>query len=185
MPDPAERLPLEAPVHRFWWLHDARWYQGVMKRFGQDAANEINAEAMFFVSRRVARWYTQVYGLDFEAMSMDELVKWFREIPRIMWTEVMTKVEHSAVGESEFETVVTEHFALSMLRAARSIDAYRCPCLEMRAGFFEGMGIEVRDSLIECQLTGGDVCRFRAVVNRGDGDGLTTAGREGYGSSGT
>ena len=33
-------------VYRQWWLHDAHWYQGVAERFGQEVANEINAEAL-------------------------------------------------------------------------------------------------------------------------------------------
>lgn len=139
-----------------------------MKRFGQDAANEINAEAMYFVARRIARWYAQVHGLDFRSMPMDEFVKWFKEIPRIMWPETMTMAEHYAIGDDEFETTITEHFALNMLKAARSMEGYECPCLHLRAGAFEGMDIEVDDRLVECQRTGGDLCRFRAVVHRNE-----------------
>ncbi len=176
MSEPMPAVP-DAPIHNFWWLHDARWYQGVMKRYGQDAANEINAEAMLFVARRAARWYTNVHGLDFSTMSMDEFLKWFAPIPRIMWTEKMTEVEHVQVSDDEFETVVRKHFAINMLKAARSIEGYQCPCMPMREGFFEGMGMDVSDRLVECQRTGGDVCRFHAVVRRADtGDGQTDNG---------
>jgi hypothetical protein len=167
MPEPADGRSIDIPVHQFWWLHDARWYQGVKKRFGQEVANEINAETMLFVARRIARWYAHVHGLDFAAMSMDEFVKWFKEIPRIMWTEEMTNPVHTATGEHEFETVVTEHFVIKMLKAARSLESYQCPCLEMRAGFFAGMGLEVDDSRLDCLASGGQACQFRAVVRRG------------------
>ena len=40
-------------VYRKWWAHDAHWYQGVAKRFGQQAANEINAEALRQVAVQV------------------------------------------------------------------------------------------------------------------------------------
>ncbi|MEU5539635.1 L-2-amino-thiazoline-4-carboxylic acid hydrolase [Streptomyces sp. NPDC020362] len=156
----------ELPLHTFWWLHDARWYQGVKKRYGQDVANEINAEAMKFVARRVARWFVARHGVDHAKLPMDEFVAYFKEIPRAMWPEEMTNYQHTAVGDDTFETVVTEHFALKMLKAARSFDGYRCPCLEMRAGWFEGMGLDVEDRRSACMTHGDAVCRFRATVRR-------------------
>jgi hypothetical protein len=166
MPEAADRGSLQIPLHRFWWLHDARWYQGVRKRYGQEAANEINAEAMLFVARRVSTWYTQVHRLDFPTLPPDEFIKWFTELSRIMWTEQMTTVEHEFVDADVLETVVTEHFAVGMLRAAKSLADYRCPCLNMRAGFFAGMRLKASDELVECQTRGADVCRFRAVLDR-------------------
>ncbi|MDR3035830.1 MAG: hypothetical protein LBV78_22500, partial [Kitasatospora sp.] len=62
--------PPAPPAHQFWWLHDARWYQGVLKRFGQDAANEINAEAIRFVARRAAMWYRRQSGAKFDEIPM-------------------------------------------------------------------------------------------------------------------
>lgn len=166
MPDLPDCQAGDVPLHTFWWLHDARWYQGVRKRFGADAANEINAEAIAFVARRIARWHTHAHGLDFATMPMDELVKWFGQLVGVMWTEDMTKVSHTADGENEFSSVVTDHFALRMLRAARSLEVYRCPCLRMRAGLFEGMGLEAEDELVGCQTQGADGCRFHAVLRR-------------------
>jgi hypothetical protein len=179
MPDLPDRQTDDIPLHKFWWLHDARWYQGVRKRFGADAANEVNEEAIAFVARRIARWYTHANGLDFTTMPMDELVKWFGQIVAIMWTEGMTRVTHTADGENEFTSVVTDHFALQMLRAARSLEAYRCPCLRMRAGLFEGMGLQVEDRRIACQSDGSDSCQFHAVLRRplGGADALSPTGR--------
>lgn len=165
-----DALRAEAPLQQFWWLHDARWYQGVLKRFGQDAANEINAEAIKFVARRVAAWYRYRNRLDFNELPMAEFVKWFESIPEIMWTSDMYAVQLTTLGEDEWETVVSRNFALNMLRAARVLDGYECPCLSMRAGWFEGMGVIVRDRRVECMRTGGGCCRFRAVVDRAADD---------------
>ena len=51
----AEPRPRTMDVYRQWWLHDARWYQGVAKRFGQEVANEINAEAIRYVATHVGK----------------------------------------------------------------------------------------------------------------------------------
>ncbi|MGW0334181.1 hypothetical protein ACWD0J_20335 [Streptomyces sp. NPDC003011] len=161
-----QALSQDVPTREFWWLHDARWYQGVLKRFGPEAANEINAEAVAFVARRLALWYTRKNGVKFGELRMDEFVEWFEGIPAAMWTDAMMEVQQIPCGEDEWETVVTKNFALKMLRVARALDGYACPCLDMRAGWFQGMGITVRDSLVECQRTGSEVCRFHATIVR-------------------
>jgi hypothetical protein len=162
----SDQMPEEtiaAELRGFWWLHDARWYQGVLRRFGPEVANEINTEALQFVCRRIARWYRTTHGLDFTQMPMAEFVKRFAEIPQISWTEKMMAVEHHALSEDEWETVISEHFVLKMLKAARSVESYRCICPEMRAAWFEGIGVSMTDRRLECMLEGAKVCRFRAV----------------------
>ena len=62
-PPPPDGDALADRLRQSWWLHDARWYQGVAGRFGQAAANEINAEAMRFVARRIAAGYARDHGL--------------------------------------------------------------------------------------------------------------------------
>jgi hypothetical protein len=163
-PEPAE-VP-EPPVYAFWWLHDARWYQEVTKRFGQQAANELNAEALRFVARRVAQWYTKTHRLEFNELPMDDLMDHLAGIFQAMSSDGMFEYELNGLGEDEWETVITKSYSLRMLRAARSLDGYECPCLDMRAGWFDGMGVTVRDKCVECQRTGGSVCRFRAVLER-------------------
>jgi hypothetical protein len=152
----------ELGPYDLWWLHDARWYQGVLKRFGEDAANEINREAMTFVCRRAARWYTNKHGLDFRSMPMEKLVEFFEDIPRMMWPDSMMAIRHEVDDDDEWDSTVDRNYALPMLRAAGALDGYDCPCLAMREGWFAGMGISVRDERVACQRFEGDVCKFHA-----------------------
>lgn len=159
MPDHETRPPV--PMHQFWWLHDARWYQGVAKRFGQEAANEINAEALRFVARRVAAWCAREYGRQLADLPPERLFELLQRITSTMWPPDMVSVEHVGCGDDEWETVVTNTFVPKMLRAARSLDGYRCVCLQTRAGWYEGLGLAVRDDRVECQFDGAAACRFR------------------------
>ncbi len=51
-----------------------------------------------------------------------------------------------------------------MLKASRSLDDYQCPCLELRAGWFQGIGVQATDEVVECMREGASVCRFRACL---------------------
>ncbi|MDQ3401875.1 MAG: hypothetical protein M3548_00580 [Actinomycetota bacterium] len=152
----------EVPAHMFWWLHDARWYQGVARRFGQDAANEINAEAAKFVARRFSDWHARVHGKP--APTAAEVSAALESVSTSMFAPGAMKFHNDIHSASSFETVITRNFALQMLRAAGSLEGYQCPCLELRDGWFEGMGVTVEDKCVECLRTGGSACRFVATL---------------------
>lgn len=145
-------------MRKLWWLHDARWYQAVMARFGQDVANELNAQAMRFVARRVAIDHAAPCGGGAKevAVELDRLLG-------VMFAD-MVNAETTVLDDTTMETVVTDHFALRMLRATRSLAGYRCPCLDLRGGWFEGMGVPADDEVLECQRDGAAACRFRACL---------------------
>ncbi|MFP8961050.1 hypothetical protein ACLIYP_10905 [Streptomyces nanhaiensis] len=147
-------------LRQFWWLHDARWYQGVAQRFGQDAANEVNAEAMRFVARRIASAYAREQGLR-PGLSAAEAAAALTGISRLMTGDAVEAV-NKVTGEESWETVVTRNFALEMLARAGTLEGYDCPCPQMREGWFEGLRTEVVDHRVECMRTGGTACRFQS-----------------------
>ncbi|MCX5410039.1 L-2-amino-thiazoline-4-carboxylic acid hydrolase (plasmid) [Streptomyces sp. NBC_00335] len=152
-------------LRQFWWLHDARWYQGVARRFGQDAANEVNAEAMQFVTRRIASAYAREEGLA-PGLSAAELAGALTGISELMTGDAV-EASNKVTGEESFETAVTRNFALEMLARAGTLEGYECPCPQMRAGWFEGLKTEVSDHRVECLRTGGSACRFRTSTASG------------------
>ncbi|CAM5475866.1 hypothetical protein SAVIM338S_03199 [Streptomyces avidinii] len=160
-------------LRQFWWLHDARWYQGVARRFGQDAANEINAEAMRFVTRRIASAYARERGLR-PGLSAAELATALTGISELM-TGDSVEAANKVTGEESFETAVTRNFALEMLARAGTLEGYDCPCPQMRAGWFEGLKTEVDDHRVECLRTGGAACRFESSTSAPAAAAATTA----------
>lgn len=167
MTDTARDFPLSkeiALLRQAWWLHDARWYQAVKTRFGQEAANELNAEVMQFVARRVATVYARQHPTGPEATAKD-VATTLEALARLMFTRSMVHLESTEFeANGTWETVVSEHFALRMLKASRSLDDYQCPCLELRAGWFQGIGVQATDEVVECMREGASVCRFRACL---------------------
>ncbi|MEV6122183.1 hypothetical protein AB0M23_16880 [Streptomyces sp. NPDC052077] len=163
---PSPRAPAGTPsddlLRRFWWLHDARWYQGVAKRFGQDAANEVNAEAIRFVARRVAAAYARERGLR-PGLSAGELATALHDISRLM-TGGSVEAATEVTGEDTWETSVTRNFALEMLAGAGTLEGYDCPCPQMRQGWFEGLRTRVGEDRVSCLRTGASECRFRSRV---------------------
>jgi hypothetical protein len=159
--------PTTSETYQWWWLHDARWYQGVAARFGQEVANEINAEAIRFVARRVAKHVARTCGRPVDELDFDEIVTLFETCPRSMWPEEFVRFDREVTGENEFVVDITKNFALDMLRSAGALDGYSCPCLQMREGWFEGLGLTATENRIEsCQKDGAPTCRYFARIER-------------------
>nr|QCT05741.1 Tri8 [Kitasatospora aureofaciens] len=161
-------FPLSAEIsmlRQSWWLHDARWYQAVKTRFGQDVANELNAEVMRFVARRVATLYSRRHPTP-PGSGPREVAATLQALARLMFTRTRVKLDATEFDDADgsWETVVSEHFALKMLAASRSLDGYECPCLQLRAGWFEGIGVTADDEVLTCMRDGAESCRFRACL---------------------
>jgi hypothetical protein len=151
-------------LRQSWWLHDARWYQAVKNRFGQEAANEINAEVMQFVARRVATSYARQHPTS-ETPTSTEVAATLETLARLMFSRAMVRLDSTEFdGEDTWDTVVSEHFALKMRKASRSLEGYECPCMQLRAGWFEAIGVQASDEVVECMREGDPVCRFRACL---------------------
>jgi hypothetical protein len=154
---------------RGWWTHDAAWYQGVLSRFGQDVANEINAEAISraaaFVGRRVAQTLEKpVAEMDIEQVRAAVLRCRARMLPQPLSDSVYT-----TVGDDGYEIVTSRVFALNMLRLAGTLEGYACPCENIFRGWSEGLGLTVTEcGTTSCVRDGSPTCRTRVRVSGHD-----------------
>ncbi|GAA0643589.1 hypothetical protein GCM10010174_78110 [Kutzneria viridogrisea] len=151
--------PME--VYRLWWLHDARWYQGVAKRFGQEVANEINAEALRFVATRVGKQVARAFAKPVNQADAKELAALFERCADIMFPNELRDGGVTALDEELLELTMRQNFAVVMVRMAGSLEGYQCPCTEIHAGWAEGLGVELSENRATGCLRHGDPqCRL-------------------------
>ncbi|MCO6004605.1 hypothetical protein NE236_06400 [Actinoallomurus purpureus] len=120
--DPAVPRPRPMDVYRQWWLHDARWYQGVAKRFGHAAANEINAEALRYVAVNVGKRVRRQFGGG-PAADMEELRRRYDACSEWMFPSELRDGGTTVVADGEIELTMRQNFAVTMVRMAGSLEA--------------------------------------------------------------
>lgn len=158
-------------AYRLWWQHDAHWYQGVASRFGQQAANELNAEALrkvaLHVGQRVGRRSGPLPDSGDNGKDLEELRRRYDECGDRMFPRELrnasTEVEDEGEGQGEGLIVLTlrRNFAITMVRMAGSLEGYRCPCTDIHAGWSEGLGVTLTENRAETCLRDGDkACRL-------------------------
>jgi hypothetical protein len=157
--------PSLTQVYQWWWLHDGRWYQEVAQRFGFDAANEINKSALRFLAARVAKGVLKSLDKPIEQMEWPEVVEVFCRGARLMWPGDALDFSYTVTGPGTFQVDIVRNFALDMLQRAGTLDKYDCPCLSLREGWFEGLGLQPLENRVEqCMCRGGSACTFYGKV---------------------
>ncbi len=147
-------------VYRSWWLHDARWYQGVAKRFGQAAANEVNAEALRYVAMSTGRKVARQFGGK-PARDMAELRERYEMCADRTFPRELRDIRSVVIDDDVVEIVVRQNFAVTMVRMAGSMEGYECPCTEVHAGWSEGLGVVLAENCSTACLRHGDpACRL-------------------------
>jgi hypothetical protein len=148
-------------LQRLWWLHDALWYQGVAKRFGFRIANEINQEAIRPVAKRAMRTVLADLGLDRGKLSPLEVVVCFREASALMWPPPMTEWEAEISAEKTIEVRVTKCYAIAGIKRIGAAEAYECPCIAVREGWLEALGLKARQEVLANMKEGAEACLIR------------------------
>jgi len=154
-------------LYQWWWLHDGRWYQEVAQRFGFDAANEINRNAIRFVASRVAKSVAKSFTVPIDQMEWPDVVAAFEKCSRLMWPPEMIDMKCEVTSRGAFEVHITRNFALQMLQRAGTLATYQCACLALREGWFEGLGLKpVENSMQRCLKDGAPSCSFTGRIER-------------------
>ncbi|GAA1939750.1 hypothetical protein [Amycolatopsis minnesotensis] len=153
-------------VYRQWWLHDARWYQGVAKRFGHEAANEINAEAMRYVAEHVGRLVRKRAGGK-PPGDIDELRDRYESCSDAMFPAELRDGAISVAGDDLVELTMRRNFAVTMVRMAGSLDGYECPCTGIHAGWSAGLGVRLTENCATSCLRHGDA-ECRLLMRKGE-----------------
>lgn len=152
-------------AYRLWWQHDAHWYQGVASRFGQEAANEINAEALrkiaVHVGQRVGRRSGAFPDTGDSRKDLEELRRRYDECGDRMFPPELRNASTEVEDDDLIVLTLRRNFAVTMVRMAGSLDGYRCPCSDIHAGWSEGLGVTLTENRAESCLRDGDkACRL-------------------------
>ncbi|ADI04733.1 hypothetical protein SBI_01612 [Streptomyces bingchenggensis BCW-1] len=147
-------------AYRLWWQHDANWYQGVAKRFGQQVANEINAEAMrkiaLKVGQQVARRSGALPDSGDGAKDLEELRRRYDECGDRMFPRELRNAATEVAGDDLIVLTLRRNFAITMVRMAGSLEGYQCPCTDVHAGWSEGLGVTLSENRATSCLREGD-----------------------------
>jgi hypothetical protein len=150
-------------IQRVWWLHDALWYQGAAKRFGYAAANEINQEVIRPIAKRVMRGVLADLSKDIDKanLSQEDILACFRKASDLMWPPPMTEWGSEIISEDILEVTITKCHAIRGIQRIGATEQYQCPCIAVREGWLEALGVEAQQEIAASMKDGSKSCLIR------------------------
>lgn len=148
-------------LQRLWWLHDALWYQGVAKRFGFEAANEINREAIKPIARRAMRAVLADQEISRKNLDIGDLEALFQKASHLMWPPPMTEWEAEVIDGETVEVTIIKCHAIGGIKRIGAAEFYKCPCIAVREGWLQALGLEARQEIVANMKDGAEACSIR------------------------
>ena len=152
-------------LQRLWWLHDGLWFHEVARRFGFEAANELNHAVVKTVAKRAMR--LAIGGRPRGPLTIEEVADYFERAAELMWAPSMMRWDGQIVDEQTMEVRVTDCYAVNGLRRTGGLEGYRCACLAVRRGWFEALGIEAEQEIVRTMRDGATSCLIRVRLRGG------------------
>lgn len=144
---------------------ESRWMMAAVLAAGWEKANELNRQVARDVAvgdmRRLMElmnWRTPGNEEEFLVMAITAL--------ELLLPKKYFEYEVQVLEDGSIHAIVHSCLACTKVKSIGVQDMYECGCFSMRAGWYEAMGIEVEETLLECILNDDERCEI-LVVPRG------------------
>jgi len=141
------------------WTCDSHWMMSMVMNAGWGVANEMNLQVGKTVGHVEMQRLLKVMNLkkpanveDFSmmlAMAMETFV-----------TKDYFDYEFVLRDLGEKVGIIHQCYANTKLRSIGAEKDYQCGCFGLRAGWYQAMGVEVKEKLLKCLKDGDDYCEI-------------------------
>jgi hypothetical protein len=141
------------------WTCESNWMMALVLIAGWDAANKANLQCAQAIGK--AEMYRLMKALGIETPKNDE------EFMSLILTAMETFItkdyfdyDFKILGPGKMMAVVRQCYAYTKVKSIGVEKDYECGCFGMRAGWYEAMGLEIKENLITCLKDGSDRCEI-------------------------
>jgi len=155
-------IPVEAKrelVAKSRWTCESNWMMALVLASGWDVANKMNLQVGQAVGK--AEMHRLMKLLNLERPQND--VEFMRLVTLGMETFITKDYfdyEFQFLDTGKMLGVVRQCYAYTKIRSIGAEKNYQCGCFGMRAGWYQAMGVEVKENLVKCLKDGDDRCEI-------------------------
>ena len=147
------------------WTCESNWMMALVFAAGWDVANKTNIQVGQAVGK--AEMHRLMKALEIERPKNDrELMMLVSLAMETFITKDYFDYEFTIVGPGRIRGIVRKCYAYTRIPTkVNSIGVeqdYQCGCFGMRAGWYEAMGLEVKENMLTCLKDGADQCEIIA-----------------------
>jgi len=141
------------------WTCDSNWMMALVLTTGWGVANQTNLQVGQAVGK--AEMHRLMRALGIERPKND---REFLMLVTLAMESFITKdyfdYEFKMLGPGKMLGIVRQCYANTKVRSVGAEKDYQCGCFGMRSGWYEAMGVEVKENLLKCLKDGADRCEI-------------------------
>jgi hypothetical protein len=141
------------------WTCESNWMMALVFAAGWDVANKTNIQVGQAVGK--AEMHRLMKALGIERPKNDgELMMLVTLAMETFVTKDYFDYEFTIAGPGRIRGIVRKCYAYTKVSSIGVEHDYQCGCFGMRAGWYEAMGVEVKENMVTCLKDGADRCEI-------------------------
>jgi hypothetical protein len=156
------RIPVESKkeiVAKSRWTCESNWMMALVFAAGWDVANKMNIQVGQAVGKAEMRRLMKSLGMDRPKNDTEFMILVTLGMETFI-TKDYFDYEFRFLSPGKMLGIVRQCYAYTKIRSIGAEKNYQCGCFGMRAGWYQAMGLEVKENLVKCLKDGADRCEI-------------------------
>ena len=141
------------------WTCDSHWMMSMVMNAGWDIANKMNLQVGQAVSKTEMLRLMKVLGMD-KPKDEKEFMLLVTMAMETFTTQDYFDYEFKSLSPGTWVGIVKQCYAYTKVRSINVEKDYECGCFGLRAGWYQAMGLDIKEKLIKCLKDGDDQCEI-------------------------
>ena len=141
------------------WTCDSHWMMSMVLNAGWNVANKMNLQVGQAVGKVEMHRLMKALGLD-KPKNDKEFMMLVTLAMEAFITHDYFDYEFKSTGKGRWLGIVHQCYAYTKVRSIGVEKDYECGCFGLRAGWYQAMGLEVKENLVKCMKDGADRCEI-------------------------
>jgi hypothetical protein len=141
------------------WTCDSHWMMSMVMSAGWDAANKMNLQVGQAVGKTEMHRLMKVLGLN-KPKSEKEFMMLMTLAMETFITQDYFDYEFKTLSSGNWVGIIKQCYAYTKVKSINVDKDYECGCFGLRAGWYQAMGLDVKEKLIKCLKDGADQCEI-------------------------
>lgn len=156
------KIPVESKreiVAKSRWTCESNWMMALVLTSGWDVANKTNLQVGQAVGKAEMHRLMKALGIERPRNDIEFMMLVTSGMETFI-TKDYFDYESKILGPGRMLEIVRKCYAYTKIRSIGAEKNYQCGCFGMRAGWYQAMGLEVKENLVKCMKDVADRCEI-------------------------
>jgi len=141
------------------WTCDSHWMMAMVFNAGWDVANKMNLQVGQATGKVEMYRLMKVLGLN-KPKDEKEFMTLMSLAMEMFTTKDYFDYEFKILSSGKWVGIIKQCYAYTKVKSINVDKDYECGCFGLRAGWYEAMGLDVKEKLVKCLKDGANQCEI-------------------------